>query len=379
MVNARSLSVPGRLKVFLVAGEASGDAYGAAALKSLQAQCAKRGWELDAVGRGGDLMEAEGMRLLKHYRTMSFMGFWEVAKHLPTIFRNLQRAHQDVQREAPDVMLTLDFPGFNMRLAKALARANHPALRVQWVAPQIWAWKPGRAAQLARDFHAVAPILPFEQEALERAGVEVWPCGHPLLDVLNTDKGPHDRDLNLVLLPGSRVQELRALLPVMMNAARQGAQAGMWPLDGVVVAGAPGRSISDYADAQRAGLKVVFGQTHTLLRRAQAAWVASGTATLEAALMDTPHVIAYRTSALTYTLAKRLAQVTHIGLPNLLLQEEAVPELIQHECTAQNLLGHTTSGLQDQRKAFQTLREKLGDRGAAPRLAARLVSVFVTP
>ena len=376
MVNARSLSVPGRLKVFLVAGEASGDAYGAAALKNLRTECAKRGWELDAVGWGGDLMKAEGMRLLKHYRTMSFMGFWEVAKHLPTILRNLQRAHQDVQREAPDVVLTLDFPGFNMRLAKALARAKHPALRVQWVAPQVWAWKPGRAKQLARDFDAVAPILPFEQDALERAGVEVWPCGHPLLDVLASEAPEPRRDLALALLPGSRAQELRALLPVLVEAAQQGAARGWWSLDQVVVAGAPGRTRQDYVLAENAGIDVVFGQTQNVLRDAKQAWVASGTATLEAALLNTPMVVVYRTSELTYRLAKRLARVHFISLPNLLLDRACVPELIQHECTAARLLEATEKGLEGQLEGFDALRSALGDSGAAQALASRVAKVF---
>lgn len=376
MVNARSLSVPGRLKVFLVAGEASGDAYGAAALKGLRAECAKRGWALDAVGWGGDLMEAEGMRLLKHYRTMSFMGFWEVAKHLPTILRNLQRAHQDVQREAPDVVLTLDFPGFNMRLAKALARAKHPALRVQWVAPQIWAWKPGRAKQLARDFDAVAPILPFEQEALERAGVEVWPCGHPLLDLLASEAPETRHDLALALLPGSRAQELRSLLPVLVEAAKTGAAQGWWSLDQVVVAGAPGRSRQDYVCAEKAGIDVVFGQTQNVLRDAKQAWVASGTATLEAALLNTPMVVVYRTSELTYRLAKRLARVHFISLPNLLLDRACVPELIQHECTPDRLLEVTEKGLEGQLEGFDTLRSALGESGAAQALASRLTKVF---
>lgn len=376
MVNARSLSVAGRLKVFLVAGEASGDAYGAAALKALRTECAKHGWELDAVGWGGDLMAAEGMRLLKHYRTMSFMGFWEVAKHLPTILRNLQRAHQDVQREAPDIVLTLDFPGFNMRLAKALARAKHPALRVQWVAPQVWAWKPGRAKQLARDFDAVAPILPFEQEVLERAGVEVWPCGHPLLDVLASDEPNQGRDIALALLPGSRAQELRSLLPVLVEAAEKGAAKGWWSLEQVVVAGAPGRSRQDYVLAEHAGIDVVFGQTQNVLRDAKQAWVASGTATLEAALLNTPMVVVYRTSELTYRLAKRLARVNFISLPNLLLDRACVPELIQHDCTAARLLEATEKGPEGQLKGFDELRNALGESGAAQALAQRVAKVF---
>lgn len=378
MVKVRSLSVPGRLKVFLVAGEASGDAYGAMALRALRSECAKRGWELDASGWGGDLMEAEGMRLLKHYRTMSFMGFWEVAKHLPTILRNLQRAGQDVRREAPDLLLTLDFPGFNMRLAKSLTRAKHPALRVQWVAPQVWAWKPGRARQLARDFDAVAPILPFEADVLRAAGNEVWACGHPLLDLLTSRSATEDASnrIALALLPGSRMQELRSLLPVLVEAAQKGAASGMWSLNEIVVAGAPGRQREDYVLAEQAGIRVEFGRTHDLLRHAKQAWVASGTATLEAALLHTPHVIVYRTSELTYRVAKRLANVRFIGLPNVLLGREAVPELIQHDCTALRILEATQRGLDSQQEDFRELHRALGESGASSRLAVRIADVF---
>lgn len=379
MVKPRRLATPNRLKVFLVAGEASGDAYGAAALAALREETRLRGWELDAVGWGGDAMEAQGMRLLHHHRSLSFMGFWEVLKHLRTVLRNLRLAQLDVQRESPDVLLTLDFPGFNMRLARALARAQHPAMRVQWVAPQVWAWKAGRTRQLARDFDAVAPILPFEAKALSEAGVEVWSCGHPLVDTVMAQTEETKHPLALALLPGSRAQELRSLLPVLVDAAKQGASQGMWSLNDVVVAGAPGRSREEYAVAEQAGIAVVFGQTHGVLRAADRAWVASGTATLEAALLNTPHVLVYRTSEVTYRLAKSLAKVSHIGLPNLLLDRPCVPELIQRECTASRLLEATRSDLDGQREAFAQLRQILGGPGAARSLAGRIVGAFESP
>ena len=168
MVTPRALRQAGRLKVFLVAGEASGDAYGALLIRELQQVCKAQGLELDLVGWGGDGMHAEGMCLLTHCASINFMGFLEVAQNLPTILQNLKRAEADVVREDPDLVLTIDFPGFNMRLAKALRQRRHSAVRVQWVAPQVWAWKAGRVAQLREDFDAVAPILPFEAANLKR-------------------------------------------------------------------------------------------------------------------------------------------------------------------------------------------------------------------
>lgn len=375
MVTSRSLRQHNRLKVFLVAGEASGDAYGARLIEELDALCADRGMTLETVGWGGDAMKAAGMRLLTHCATINYMGFLEVAKHLPTILKNLRRAKDDVVREEPDVVLTIDFPGFNMRLAKWLRQAQHPALRVQWVAPQIWAWRSGRVHPLRDNFDAVAPILPFEKTQLREHGVEVWSEGHPLMDLVSGSQSDA-RSLALALLPGSRLQEIQHHLPVLLDGALEGAMQGKWSMKDVVVAGAPGRTEDDYALAQEQGVKVVFGQTQDILQRAQVAWVASGTATLEAALLDTPHVVVYKTSAVTYFLAKRLAKVAHIGLPNLLMEQTVVPELIQHDLTADALLDKTEHELGDQRQAFDTLRERLGGSGAIRRLANRLLDAF---
>ena len=375
MVTSRSLRQHNRLKVFLVAGEASGDAYGARLIEELDALCADRGMTLETVGWGGDAMKAAGMRLLTHCATINYMGFLEVAKHLPTILKNLRRAKDDVVREEPDVVLTIDFPGFNMRLAKWLRQAQHPALRVQWVAPQIWAWRSGRVHPLRDNFDAVAPILPFEKTQLREHGVEVWSEGHPLMDLVSGSQSDA-RSLALALLPGSRLQEIQHHLPVLLDGALEGAMQGKWSMKDVVVAGAPGRTEDDYALAQEQGVKVVFGQTQDILQRAQVAWVASGTATLEAALLDTPHVVVYKTSAVTYFLAKRLAKVAHIGLPNLLMEQTVVPELIQHDLTADALLDKTEHELGDQRHAFDTLRERLGGSGAVRRLANRLLDAF---
>ena len=378
MGSPRRLNRPGHLHAFFVVGEASGDVYGAGVIRALRAEVEALGLSFTCTGWGGDAMAEAGMDVLTHCNDINHMGFWEVFKHLPSILGNFKRAQRDIQTAKPDVVVTIDFPGFNMRLAKRLRKAKHPAFRLQWVAPQVWAWKAGRVLALARDFDAVAPILPFELDALESAKVNVWNEGHPLLDVVKPTSSEQAPAYDLVLLPGSRAQELDHHLEVMVDAARRGAAQGLWSMHNVVVAGAPGRAMPDYELATSAGLQVRFGQTQTLLQGAQLAWVASGTATLEAALLDTPHVVVYKTSRLTYALAKRLAQVTHIGLPNLLAGREIVPELIQDRFTATQLLDVSRRGLSQQKLEFQTLREGLGGPGATRRLAKRLLAQFET-
>ena len=378
MGSPRRLNRPGDLHAFFVVGEASGDVYGAGLIRALRAEAEALGLSFTCTGWGGDAMAEAGMEVLTHCNDINHMGFWEVFKHLPSILGNFRRAQRDIQFAKPDVVVTIDFPGFNMRLANRLRKAHHPAFRLQWVAPQVWAWKAGRVHALAKDFDAVAPILPFERDALESAKVNVWNEGHPLLDVVAPTSSEQARAHDLVLLPGSRAQELDHHLEVMVDAAQRGAAQGLWSLQNVVVAGAPGRSLSDYHIATTAGIRVGFGQTQPLLQGAQLAWVASGTATLEAALLDTPHVVVYKTSRLTYALAKRLAQVTHIGLPNLLAGKEIVPELVQDGFTAKRLLDVSQRGLSGQKREFQALRDGLGGPGATQRLAKRLLAQFET-
>ena len=378
MGSPRRLNRPGHLHAFFVVGEASGDVYGAGLIRALGAEAEALGLTFSCTGWGGDAMAEAGMDVLTHCNNINHMGFWEVFKHLPSIVGNFKRAQRDIQAAKPDVVVTIDFPGFNMRLAKRLRRAQHPAFRLQWVAPQVWAWKAGRVHDLARDFDAVAPILPFERGALAAAEVDVWDEGHPLLDIVQQASSKQAPAHALVLLPGSRPQELDHHLEVMVDAAQQGAAQGLWSLQNVVVAGAPGQSMSNYKLAAMSGIQVRFGQTQTLLQDAQLAWVASGTATLEAALLDTPHVVVYKTSRFTYALAKRLAQVPHIGLPNLLAGKEIVPELIQDRFTATQLLEASQDELLPQKHAFQALRDGLGGPGATQRLAKRLLAQFET-
>ena len=200
--------------------------------------------------------------------------------------------------------------------------------------------------------------------------------GHPLLDLMPPKSSKEDRPIQLALLPGSRAQELTRHLHVMVQAAVQGAELGLWELNRIVIAGAPGRMRPEYAIADQFEIDVIFGETQEILQQSRQAWIASGTATLEAALMNTPHIVVYRTSWLTFQIAKRLARVSFIALPNILLEKNCVPELIQGECTPHRLLEASQRDLTTQQKDFDELRTLLGTEGAVRRLSESIISLY---
>jgi lipid-A-disaccharide synthase len=360
-------------KVFFIAGEASGDIYGGLIAHEMSRQSnigpiEMRGW-------GGDKMTEAGVEVSKHYRELAYMGVWEVATHLGTILGNLKKCWNEIEAFTPDAIVLVDFPGFNMRIAQKAARAKWGDVKIfQVVAPQVWAWKKGRIKSLARDYTAVFPVLPFEHNLLIAGGVQSIYCGHPLLDTLSTNQDETQQVPTkpvLALLPGSRKQELHKMLPVLLEVAKQ------FPEMEAVIAGAPGAADTLYIQAREAGVNVVFGQTRNLLKTAKFAVITSGTATLEAALLNTSHVLVYKTSSLTYAIAKLLVNVKFIGLTNLILNREVVPELIQGRCTAGNIakeiqsLDTSTQGI-----AFDELRMSLGHTGASERIAQRMLEII---
>ena len=361
-------------RIFVVAGEASGDMYAGAVISALR----KENPDLEIEGWGGEAMAEAGARVRKHYREMAFMGFWEVAKNLRTIKANFDLAHDQIEASAPDLLLTIDFPGFNLRLARwAHERGIQTA---HYISPAIWAWKAGRIRSIRRDVDHMFVTLPFEQEIYDKAGVPCSFVGHPLLEMnASEDQGfPLDDRPVLALLPGSRSQEIAHLLPVMLDAATA--------FDGIraVVAGAPGADPTWYRMATEQGVEVVFDATRSLLRQARAGLVTSGTATLEAGLAGMPTIICYKTSRLTYLIAKHLAQVDHIGLPNIILKRTVFPERIQHDCSATQLKKDLAPLLAEdetpQRRemlaGLADLHERLGSRGAARRVASKLLQML---
>ena len=359
--------------VFFIAGEASGDIYGGLIAHEMSrlsniGPIEMRGW-------GGDKMTEAGVEVSKHYRELAYMGVWEVATHLGTILGNLKKCWNEIEAFTPDAIVLVDFPGFNMRIAQKAARAKWGDVKIfQVVAPQVWAWKKGRIKSLARDYTAVFPVLPFEHNLLIAGGVQSIYCGHPLLDTLSTNQDETQQVPTkpvLALLPGSRKQELHKMLPVLLEVAKQ------FPEMEAVIAGAPGAADTLYIQAREAGVNVVFGQTRNLLKTAEFAVITSGTATLEAALLNTPHVLVYKTSSLTYAIAKLLVNVTFIGLTNLILNREVVPELIQGRCTAGNIAKEIQSlDTSTQRLAFAELRMSLGHTGASERIAQKMLEII---
>ena len=360
-------------KVFFIAGEASGDIYGG--LIAHEMSRLSNNGPIKMRGWGGDKMTEAGVEVSKHYRELAYMGVWEVATHLGTILGNLKKCWNEIEAFKPDAIVLVDFPGFNMRIARKAARAKWGDVKIfQVVAPQVWAWKKGRIKSLARDYTAVFPVLPFEHNLLIAGGVKSIYCGHPLLDTLSTNQDETQQVPTkpvLLLLPGSRKQELHKMLPVLLEVAKQ------FPEMEAVIAGAPGAADTLYIQAREAGVNVVFGQTRNLLKTAEFAVITSGTATLEAALLNTPHVLVYKTSSLTYAIAKLLVNVKFIGLTNLILNREVVPELIQGRCTAGNIAKKIQSlDTSTQRLAFAELRMSLGHTGASERIAQKMLEII---
>ena len=367
------------MRYYLIAGEASGDLHGSYlinALKRNDPQADFRCW-------GGDLMAAAGADVQKHYRELAFMGFVEVLMNIRTILGNFKVCKADVLAYKPDVLILIDYPGFNLRMAKW---AKAQGIRVfYYISPQIWAWHTSRVHQIKANIDRMFVILPFEEAFYEKYDVKVDYVGHPLLDVVQDQQAdPAFRSKNglseapiVALLPGSRKQEISRMLSVMLATARR------FPDLQFVVAGAPSQDRSYYEELfsrydVAANVSLVEGQTYALLQTAQAALVTSGTATLETALLKCPQIVCYRGSSISYAIAKRVIQVKYISLVNLIMDEELVLELIQKEFNVDQLseaLTHLLQAPEQERlqKGYEVLHEKLGQGGAAERCAQLMV------
>lgn len=364
------------MKYYIIAGEASGDLHASnlvKELKKLDTAAEVRAW-------GGDLLQAQGADLVKHYRDLAFMGFKEVIANLGTILKNIRFCKEDIAAYKPDVIIFVDYPGFNMRIAEWARKQGYRT--VYYISPQVWAWKPKRALKLKRDIDRMIVILPFEEEFYQGYGYKVDYVGHPLLDVIDTIKPSQaalaDKPL-VALLPGSRKQEIKKVLPVMLEAARS------FPDYRFIVAGAPGQDESFYEpflDAHGAGVGIVYNKTYDLLRQAEAALVTSGTATLETALFNVPEVVCYKGSKFSFWIGRQLVKVKYISLVNLIMDRPVVKELIQDDFTTETLESELRALLHDShyrsrmQEDYKTLRQKLGGKGASER-AAGIVYQFL--
>lgn len=362
------------MKYYLVAGEASGDLHGANLMKALKEEDSKAEFRYF----GGDKMKAEGGRLDKHYSEMAFMGFTEVLLNLRTIFKNLRACKAAIMGYRPDVLVLIDFPGFNLKIAE-FAKAN--GIKVcYYISPKVWAWNQKRVLKIKRIVDKLFCILPFEVDFYRGWGMEVDYVGNPLLDeiaLFSPDPGFKEkyelRKEVIALLPGSRRQEIERLLPDMLSVTAD------FPDHHFVVAAAPSFDEAYYRQFIKSdNVTLVFGQTYNLLHVAKAAVVASGTATLETALFHVPQVVVYRGGAISVAIARMLVKIRFISLVNLIMDREVVKELIQSDCNAAQigtvlkplLAGPVRAGMLEDYKA---LSEKMGGPGASERTAKLIV------
>ena len=363
-------------RLLVSCGEPSGDLYAADLVQHLRARLPVLP---QIFGLGGDRLQAEGAHLLAHVRELAVVGLWEVVSHLPRFLRIFRDLLAEVDRERPDLAILVDYPDFNLRVARALHRRGIPV--VYYVSPQVWAWRPRRMSAIRAHVAHMIVIFPFEAKVYEDAGVPVTFVGHPLVDLVAPERdrsgfltanGLDPARPVIALLPGSRSKEIAHNLPAMAGAVRLLAERK----PDLQFLAAVGPSID--AVTLRAGFPpsvvLVQGRTHAVLSVADAAVVASGTATVEAALLGTPMVVVYRLSALTYALGRRFVTVPHVAMANLIAQQRIVPELIQGDFTAQGvadavlpLLGPAGDTM---RGALGEVRGRLGAPGASGRAAA---------
>lgn len=357
-------------RLYLIAGEASGDLHGSnlvKALRALRPDIVCRAW-------GGDRMAAAGATVVKHYRDLAFMGFWEVAKNLRTIWRNLHFCQRDIEAFQPDAVVLIDYPGFNLRIARWAKQRGFRV--VYYISPQLWAWHASRVRTIRRDVDRMLVILPFEKDFYRQHGVEATWVGHPLLDALPQAASPSQRGI-VALLPGSRQQEVRRILPVMLSVTPFFADYRF------VVAAAsslPEALFREYL-AGYPKVELVVGDTYGVLQGAQAALVKSGTSTLETALLGVPQVVCYAGSPISYAIARCVVRVPYISLVNLVLGRPLVRELIQHDLNTTSLRQALDDILQPAqaeaiRAGYRELRERLGGSGASER-AARCILEFL--
>ncbi|MCB0794584.1 MAG: lipid-A-disaccharide synthase [Flavobacteriales bacterium] len=365
-------------RVYVIAGEASGDLHGANLIRELlvaHPEIQVRAW-------GGDRMAEAGAEVVKHIRDLAFMGFAEVVVNLRTILSNLAWCKRDILAFDPHLVVLIDYPGFNLRIAEFAKRSGIPV--AYYISPQVWAWKKGRVKRIARDVDHMFVILPFEQEWYARHGMDVEFVGHPLLDAIQRE-GAHplvplpgmDGRPVIALLPGSRRQEISRILPVMLDAVRQVHDHQ------VFVAAAPSVPDTVYGPLlQGSEAVLVRGLTYDLLRHARAALVTSGTATLETALFGTPLAVCYSGGALNVWLARRLVDLRYISLVNLMMDREVVREMIQGDLTPKKLHHELMRILNDgpEREAMlsdlEELRKRAGGAGASRTVAEGLWKIL---
>jgi lipid-A-disaccharide synthase len=365
------------MKYFIIAGEVSGDLHASNLIKALKEEDSEaefRFW-------GGDLMEdASGTKALKHINELAFMGFLEVAQNISTILKNIKLCKQQIEDSNPDVLILVDYPGFNLKMAKHAHKKGIPVF--YYISPKIWAWKQKRVHTIKENVDHMFTILPFETDFYNRFGVEVNYIGNPLMEPIerfqNKEIKEHfgsDDKPTIALLPGSRMQELKLILPDML------AMVNEFPSHQFILAATKNLPKEIYQELiGNKNVELVFDKTYDILHQSEAALVASGTATLETALLNIPQVVCYKANPVSYNIAKRLVTIKYISLVNLIMDREIVRELIQDELNPAQLKLGLTNILNGGSKRAQMLQDYgemqtlIGKSGASTRAAKLMVN-----
>lgn len=370
-------------KIMISVGEASGDLHGA----SIATELKKIKPNIKLFGMGGKAMREAGVELSHDFADLDVMGFVEVIKNLPRFFRLRDELVEIMKKEKPDVLLIIDYPDFNMRLAKCAKKLGIPIL--SYIPPSAWAWRKGRAKSVAKLVNKIASIFPFEAEVYRAAGADVTFVGHPLLDIVKPSMTKEEacqffaaniEKPIVLLLPGSRKQEITGLLPIMLESAEKMLQENpdcqfFLPAASTISSEMLQSILNNY----KVKVHLTSENIYDLMNIADTAIAASGTVTLEAAILGLPVVVVYKMSAITYFIGKLLVKIPHISLPNIVMEERMIPELLQDEVTAENVakearcLLRTHPNAEEVREKLRLMKEKLGSEGAVKRVAEEVL------
>ncbi|GAB4364252.1 MAG: lipid-A-disaccharide synthase [Calditrichia bacterium] len=380
------MQMDGKQKILIVTGEASGDRHTAEMVKELQVLNPN----LEFYGIGGDALQERGMHLLFHIRQMAFLGFVEVVKHLPFIWQVYRRLKNWMKTENSQAVILVDYPGFNLRLAKLAKNLGIPV--IYYISPQLWAWGEKRVEKIRRYVDLLLVIFQFEVEFYRKHGITAHFVGHPLVEEVDIRlseeefRRKHHLDPEkpiVALLPGSRSLEVKSLLPPMVEASLQFAESDKveWC---VGVASSIDKRLFSEMLGKTNHLRLIRNDTHHLLRYAHVALLASGTATLETGLLQTPMVVLYKILPLTYLIGKRMIKIPYISLANIVLGKKVVPEFIQDQVTAANILAELNRYFYDADhyqsivKELAKIREILGPPGASHKAARKIMDFLTT-
>lgn len=366
------------MKYYIIVGEASGDLHASNLMKAIINEDSKATFRFF----GGDKMQKIGGTLVKHYRELAFMGFWEVFINLFTILKNISFCKNDIKKYNPDAIIYVDYPGFNLRIAKWARKKGF--INLYYISPQIWAWKENRIKAIRRDLDALYVILPFEKEYYKKKhNYKVNYVGNPLIEVVQETLeqkdnfiAEHGIDVGtkiIALLPGSRKQEIIKTMPNFLKVIER------FPEFKFIIAVAPGIDLKWYQQLLKdESVFLVQNQTHLLLKNSYAAIVTSGTATLETALFKVPQIVCYKGSYLSYQIAKRIITLPYISLVNLIMEKEVVTEILQNDFTVDNIECELRLIVDSKRRIqqlgqYNQLAQKLSTGGASKKVAESMI------